>query len=185
MRKNIGAHEYLYPMPVLVVASFDEKGVSDAMVAAWGGISDTKEIGLCLDKSHKTVKNILQKKAFTVSPATANQMVACDYVGLVSANDVSGKIEKAGWHVTKSQKVDAPLIEELPLSLECELISYDNDSGHLLAKIVDISVDESVLSGGEIDVQKLQPITFDAVHHKYIKLGDVVGNAFGEGKKFL
>lgn len=146
MRKNFGAKPYTYPQPVLIIASYDENGTADAMNAAWGGISDNTQISMCLSAGHKTVKNILARQVFTVSMADAAHVVECDYVGIVSANDVPDKLTKAGFHTTKSGFVDAPLIDELPMALECKLISYDEESCRLVGKIVNVSADERVLS---------------------------------------
>lgn len=182
MRKNFGAKPYTYPQPVLIIASYDENGTPDAMNAAWGGISDDTQISMCLSAGHKTVKNILKRKAFTVSMADAANVAACDYVGIVSANDVPDKLEKAGFHTTRSEFVDAPLIDELPMALECRLVSYDEESCRMVGEIVNVSAEESVLDeNGKIDPQKLQPITFDPVNNAYLKLGEKVGNAFRDG----
>ena len=182
MRKNFGAKPYTYPQPVLIIASYDENGTPDAMNAAWGGISDDTQISMCLSAGHKTVKNILKRKAFTVSMADAAHVAACDYVGIVSANDVPDKLEKAGFHTTRSEFVDAPLIDELPMTLECRLVSYDEESCRMVGEIVNVSAEESVLDeNGKIDPQKLQPITFDPVNNAYLKLGEKVGNAFRDG----
>lgn len=182
MRKNLGAKTYLYPQPVLIVGSYDENGVADAMNAAWGGISGGNQISMCLSAGHKTVKNILVRKAFTVSIADATNVVACDYVGIVSGNTVPNKMEKAGFHTIKSEFVDAPLIEELPLALECKMISYDEASGHLVGEIINVSADERILGEEDkIDVIKMEPIAFDPCNHTYLKLGEKVGNAFCDG----
>ncbi len=182
MRKNFGAKPYTYPQPVLIIASYDENGTPDAMNAAWGGISDDTQISMCLSAGHKTVKNILKRKAFTVSMADAAHVAACDYVGIVSANDVPDKLEKAGFHTTRSEFVDAPLIDELPMTLECRLVSYDEESCRMVGEIVNVSAEESVLDeNGKIDPGKLQPITFDPVNNAYLKLGEKVGNAFRDG----
>ena len=182
MRKNFGAKPYTYPQPVLIIASYDENGTPDAMNAAWGGISDDTQISMCLSAGHKTVKNILKRKAFTVSMADAAHVAACDYVGIVSANDVPDKLEKAGFHTTRSEFVDAPVIDELPMTLECRLVSYDEESCRMVGEIVNVSAEESVLDeNGEIDPGKLQPITFDPVNNAYLKLGEKVGNAFRDG----
>ena len=182
MRKNFGAKPYTYPQPVLIIASYDENGTPDAMNAAWGGISDDTQISMCLSAGHKTVKNILKRKAFTVSMADAAHVTACDYVGIVSANDVPDKLEKAGFHTTRSEFVDAPLIDELPMTLECRLVSYDEESCRMVGEIVNVSAEESVLDeNGKIDPGKLQPITFDPVNNAYLKLGEKVGNAFQDG----
>ena len=184
MRKNFGAKPYTYPQPVLIIASYDENGTADAMNAAWGGISDDTQISMCLSADHKTVKNILKRKAFTVSMADAAHVTECDYVGIVSANDVPDKLSRAGFHTTKSEFVDAPLIDELPMALECRLVSYDKDSCRLVGEIVNVSADERILGeNGKIDPAKLQPITFDPVNNAYLKLGEKVGNAFKDGVK--
>lgn len=184
MRKNFGAKPYTYPQPVLIIASYDENGIADAMNAAWGGISNDTQISMCLSAGHKTVKNILKRKAFTVSMADAAHVTECDYVGIVSANDVPDKLSRAGFHTTKSEFVDAPLIDELPMSLECRLVSYDEESCRLIGEIVNVSTDERILGeNGKIDPAKLQPITFDPVNNAYLRLGEKVGNAFKDGVK--
>ena len=183
MRKNFGKKSWLYPMPVLIVAAYDEAGVPNAMNAAWGGIFSDEMIGICLSEGHKTTKNIIAIKAFTVSIATAEQVVACDYVGIVSGNKEPDKFAKAGFHALPSEFVNAPVIKELPMTLECELVSYDEESNHLVGNIINVSADESILTDGKIDIRKLRPITYDTVNHDYLELGTKVGNAFADGKK--
>lgn len=181
-RKNFGAKPWCYPQPVFIVAAYDEQGTPNAMNAAWGGIDLDDQINMCLSAGHKTVKNILANKAFTVSMATAEQMVACDYVGIVSGNKVPDKFAKAGFHATQSEFVNAPLINELPMAVECELISYDPETCHLVGRIVNVSADEAVLDeNGKIDPAKLHPITFDPVHNDYLVIGEKAGNAFKDG----
>ncbi len=182
MRKNFGAKPYTYPQPVLIIATYGEDGTPDAMNAAWGGISDNTQISMCLSAGHMTVKNILARKAFTVSMADAAHVVECDYVGVESANDVPDKFEKAGFHAVKSEFVDAPLIEELPMALDCRLVSFDEETGRLVGEIVNVNADERILDEqGNIDPAKLEPITFDPVNGAYLKLGEKVGNAFKDG----
>ena len=184
MRKNFGAKPWIYPQPVLIIATYGADGTPDAMNAAWGGISDDQELSMCISAEHKTTANILARKAFTVSMATADQMAACDYVGIASGNQVANKLEKAGWHTAPSEFVDAPLIDELPMAVECRLVSYDPESCRLEGEIVNISADESVLGeDGRIDPDKLRPITFDPIHNAYRILGEKVGNAFRDGAK--
>ncbi len=182
MRKNIGAKTAVYPMPVFIIGTYDENGVPNAMNAAWGGISEDKEISICVGERHKTTKNILINRCFTVSVATVDYVKECDYVGIVSANDVPDKLEKCGFHAEKSAKINAPIITELPMALECELISYDAESCRLVGRIVDISADDSILTDGKVDPKKLRPITYDSYNHHYIALGEIVGNAFSDGK---
>ena len=183
MRKNFGAKPIIYPEPVLIIGSYDEAGVADAMNAAWGGISEEEEISICLSAEHKTTKNILSRGAFTVSMATKDTTVPCDYVGIVSANDVPDKVERAGFHVIKSELVDAPLFLELPMALECEMISYDENSCRMVGRIINVSADESVLTDGKIDPAKLCPIVYDGMNHAYYVLGERVGKAFCDGLK--
>ena len=182
MRKNFGAKPMCYPMPVYIIATYGADGTPDAMNAAWGGISEEQEISICISEDHKTTENILARKAFTVSMATARYMKECDYVGIVSGNKVPDKFRKTGFHATKSEFVDAPLIDELPMALECELISYDPETCRLVGRIVNVSADESVLGeNGKVDVSKLQPITYDPMNHHYLALGEKVGQAFHDG----
>ena len=183
MKKNFGKQTYLYPMPVLIIATYDENGNPDAMNAAWGGIHDTNQIGICLDKSHKTTKNIAKRKAFTVSMADSAHVTECDYFGIVSANDEPDKIKKAGFTVTKSEFVGAPVLNELPMVLECELVSMSDETDYIVGNIINVSADESVLTAGKIDAAKLNPICYDPVAHNYNVLGEVVGKAFSDGKK--
>ena len=182
MRKNFGAKPMCYPMPVYIIGTYGVDGTPNAMNAAWGGISEETEISICISADHKTTENILLRKAFTVSMATAKYIAACDYVGIVSGNKEPDKFSKAGFHATKSEFVDAPLIDELPMALECELISYDPESCRLVGRIVNVSADESVLGeNGKVDVSKLQPITFDPMNNHYLVLGEKVGQAFHDG----
>jgi flavin reductase (DIM6/NTAB) family NADH-FMN oxidoreductase RutF len=170
-------------MPVLIIAVYDQAGVPNAMNAAWGGMFTDEHIGICISQGHKTTKNILATNAFTVSMATAEQVVACDYVGIVSGNRERDKVAKAGFATERSEVVNAPIIKELPMTLECEMVSYDEESCHLVGRIVNVSADESILTDGKIDYAKLRPITYDPVNHHYVELGAKIGNAFSDGKR--
>ena len=182
MRKNFGPKTLCYPMPVYIIGTYNADGTPNAMNAAWGGISEEKEISICVDSGHKTAENLQARKAFTVSMATAQQMTACDYVGIVSGNKEPAKFAKAGFHAVKSEFVDAPLIQELPMALECRVVSYDPETCRLVGEIVNVCADESVLDAdGKVDVRKLQPITYDSMHHHYLVLGEKVGQAFHDG----
>lgn len=183
MRKNFGAKTWLYPMPVLIVGTYDEAGAPNAMNAAWGGIYDTNQVMICLAQDHKTTENIRKTGAFTVSFATAKTVVPCDYVGIVSANDVPDKFGRAGFHAAKSAYVNAPIIDELPMTVECRLIKF-NEDGICIGEIVNVSADESILDeGGRIDAKKLDPVLYDSVSHAYWNFGEKVGQAFSDGKK--
>lgn len=182
MRKNFGAKAMCYPMPVLIIGTYNADGTPNAMNAAWGGISEETEITICVDSGHKTAENLLIRKAFTVSMATAPYMAACDYVGIVSGNKEPEKFTKAGFHAVKSGFVDAPLIQELPMALECEVLSYDTETCRLVGRIVNVCAEASILDEtGKVDVRKLQPLTFDPMHHRYLMLGEDAGQAFHDG----
>ena len=151
------------------------------MNVAWGGIYDSDKVVLCLSENHKTTQNIKKRGAFTVSFADTAHVVEADYVGLVSANEVEDKLERAGFHTTKSEFVDAPLIDELPMTLECKLIKV-NEDGNIIGEIVNVNAEDSVLGeDGMIDATKLQAISYDPVHNTYVKMGEKVGNAFSDG----
>ena len=183
MRKNFGAKTWLYPMPVLIVGTYDEHGNPNAMNAAWGGIYDTGLLMVCLADDHKTTENINKTGAFTVSFATSNTVAACDYVGIVSANDVPDKFARAGFSAKKSEFVNAPIINELPMTVECELLKF-NEDGICIGKIINVSADESVLDeNGKIDAKLLSPIIYDSATHAYWSFGEKVGRAFSDGKK--
>lgn len=184
MRKNFGAQASCYPMPVYIIGTYGPDGTPNAMNAAWGGISEETELSICISAGHKTTDNILARRAFTVSMATAEQVEACDYVGIVSGNQVPDKFARAGFHATASEFVDAPLIDELPLTVECKLISYDSATCRLVGQIVNVSAQESVLGeNGKVDPAKLRPIAYDPFNHAYLVLGEAVGQAFREGLK--
>ena len=172
-------------MPVFIVGSYGSDGVPNAMNAAWGGIYDTNLLMVCLADDHKTTDNIRKSGAFTVSFATESTVVASDYVGIVSANDRPDKLEVAGFHAVKSEFVNAPLFEELPMAIECKLLKF-NEDGICIGEIVNVSACESVLDeNGRVDPKKLAPICYDSVNHTYLSLGDPVGKAFSDGKKLM
>ena len=177
-RVNFGAKPFMYPMPVLIVATYDENGVPDAMNAAWGIITDMNEISISMSQ-HKTTDNLAKTGAFTVSIGTEDTVVACDYVGVESAAKVPDKFAKSGFHATKSEFVNAPLIDELPMALECKVKSFED--GILVGEIVNVNAEESILTDGKIDPSKLKPITYDPVNNIYIGLGSKVGHAFKDG----
>ena len=183
MRKDLGPKSLIYPMPVLIIGTYDEKSEADAMNAAWGAIYDYNQITVSLG-SHVTTDNIRKNKAFTISFATRKTVAQSDYVGLVSKAKEPNKIQKAGLHPYKSDKVNAPLFEEYPLTLECTLVSLDGDMGEggtLIGNIINISADESILTNGKIDIKKLEPICFDGEANKYNVVGEEVADAFKIG----
>ena len=183
MRKNFGVKNWLYPMPTFIVGTYGEDGTPNAMNAAWGGIYDTNLVMVCLADDHKTTDNIKKSGAFTLSFATSATVASCDYVGIVSANDVPDKFSRAGFHATRSELVNAPIIDELPMCVECRLLKF-NEDGICIGEIVNVSADESILDAeGKIDAKKLDPIIYDSVTHAYWNFGEKVGKAFSDGKK--
>lgn len=182
MRKNLGNKPLIYPQPVLIIGTYDKDGNVDAMNAAWGGVGDDHEVFMCLSTGHKTVKNFLERKAFTVQIGTENLVVQSDFVGIVSANNTADKFKKSGLKAEKSEFVDAPVLTDYPISLECELTSYDPSNGHCFGKIVNASVDESILTDGKVDVSKLKPIAFGIDRADYIVCDKVIAKAFEVGK---
>ena len=179
-RVDFGAKPLMFPMPVLIIGTYDENGVPNAMNAAWGITTDFQEITISLS-DHKTTENLLKTGAFTVSMATEDMIVACDYVGVESANKNPDKFAKAGFHAVKSTRVNAPLIEELPMALECKVKRYEDEI--LVGEIINVCAKEFVITDGKINPKKLKPIAYDPCNHTYLSLGDVVGKAFCDGLK--
>lgn len=182
MRKDFGVKSWFYPLPVLILGTYNDDGSADAMNAAWGGLYDSDLVELCLSAGHRTTVNLKKRGAFTVGFATADHVAAADYVGIVSANQDPRKLEKSGYHAVPSQKVNAPILDELPVTLECEFVKT-TEEGNVIGRIVNISVDEKVLAAdGSLDMAKFRPISFEPAHNKYHVLGEVVGSAFQDGK---
>lgn len=184
-RKDFGAKPLSYPQPVWIIATYDENGVPNAMNAAWGGISESNEVSVCLSVGHKTCSNFEKTGAFTISMADADHVAACDYVGIASGNNTEDKFAKAGFTATKSANVNAPIINELAVCIECKVKSFDHDSCNLKGEIVNVSVDESALTDGKVDVNKVKPITFDPFNNAYHVVGEKVGEAWSSGKSLM
>ena len=185
MRKNIKTTEAVFPMPVLMIATYNEDGSVDVMNAAWGTMLSRNQVILNLTETHKTVKNIKERKAFTVSIADSKHVVEADYFGIVSGNDTKNKFENTGLSVSKSENVDAPIINEFPICFECEFIEYQNDKygAGVIGKVVNVSADDSVMREDKIDIEKLNAIAFDPYTHGYYKVTERVGDAFKDGLK--
>ena len=176
-----GKQSVITPEGVFIIGTYDENGVPNAMNAAWGMQSDMSEITLMLAK-HKTTENFEKTGAFTVAFGTADTVLISDYFGVETGKKVN-KIEKAGCHVHKSAYVNAPIIEEFPLTLECTVKSWDKQTGYLIGEIVASQADESILTDGKVDLGKLRPIIFDPSFNAYRVVGEVVGKAFSDGLK--
>lgn len=181
-RKNFGSARALMttPQPCVMIATWDKDHNPDVMMAAWAGQLDYKQIVISLS-NHKTTDNLELTRAFTISFADERTVVESDYFGLVSGNNVPDKVAKAGFTITPSPNVDAPIINEYPLTLECKMVSFED--GVLIGEVVNMSADESILTDGKVDLAKLKPIVFDAAGMCYRSVGDVVGKAWGAGKE--
>ena len=183
MRKKLNITEGIFPMPVLMVATYNEDGSINVMNAAWGTMQERGNVALNLTETHKTVKNIKARKAFTVSIADAAHVVEADYFGVESGNRVGNKFENSGLTASKSELVDAPVINEFPLCLECEFIEYqDGEYGcGVIGKVVNVTADEKVIVDGKIDINLVNAIAFDPCTHGYYKVSGRVGEAFKDG----
>ena len=182
MRKNLGVKPYLYPQLVMIIGTYDKDGKPNAMNAAWGGMADYDKIFVCMS-SHKTTENIEITKEFSVSIGDASHVVECDYVGVVSANQEVNKMEKSKLTTSKAEFVNAPIINELALCLECRLLKVLEEDLYL-AQIVNVNADESILDeNGKVSLEKFIPISYDPSTHGYYKVSGRVGNAFKDGNK--
>ncbi|MBR3439924.1 MAG: flavin reductase family protein [Clostridia bacterium] len=184
MKKDLGVKPAVYPMPVLMIATYDENGVVDVMNAAWGMICESDKITLALSESHKTVKNIKINKAFTVSLADVKNIKAADYFGIASGNDTPDKFERSGLTAVKSGRVNAPIVEEFPVTIECELaeiVRTDNFQS-VVGRIVNVCVDESLFDeNGKVDIEKSGILMFDQFKAGYYVTGEKVGQAWQSG----
>ncbi len=183
MRKKLNITEGIFPMPVLMVATYNEDGSVNVMNAAWGTMQERGNVALNLTETHKTVKNIKERGAFTVSIADAAHVVEADYFGVESGNKVLDKFENSGLTASKAETVDAPVINEFPLCLECEFIEYQDGTYGcgVIGKVVNATADESVMAGDKIDMSLVNAIAFDPYTHGYYKVGERVGEAFKDG----
>ncbi len=183
MKKNIKISPYIYPMPVIILSTYNEDGTINMMNAAWGTAIDADMVGICLS-SHKTTDNIYRNKAVVIQFATEETIEACDYVGLVSGKNVKDKFLKTGFHARKSEFVDAPIIDELPLALECEYVYDDKESGVHYFKIKNVQADESLFDEkGNLDLKKAHAVLYSSLDHEYYKIGDELAPAFRSGLK--
>ena len=180
MKKSVKITEAIFPMPVLMIATYNEDGTVDVMNAAWGTMLERDQVILNLTETHKTVKNIRRTKAFTVSIADAKHVVEADYFGMASGNNTPNKFEKSGLTSTKSENVNAPIINEFPICLECELLEGESNWG-IVGKVVNVTAEESIMKDDNVDIGLLEAITFDPYTHGYYKVTERVGNAFQDG----
>ena len=187
MKKEIKTTEAIFPMPVLLISTYNEDGSVDVMNAAWGTMLERDRVALNLTETHKTVKNIKERKGFVVHIADAKHVIEADFFGIASGNTMQDKFEKSGLTETKSDLVDAPVINELPIAMECEFIEYQNDETGIgvIGKVLRTSVEEANMSGDKVDIDSLEAIAFDPYTHGYYKVSGRVGEAFSDGKKLM
>ncbi len=185
MRTKLNVTEGIYPMPVLMVATYNEEGSVNVMNAAWGTMQERGTVALNLTESHKTVQNIKARGAFTVSIADAAHVTEADYFGVESGNKVPDKFARSGFTASRAETVDAPVINELPLCLECEFIEYQsNEYGcGVIGRVVNVTADERVMVNGKPDMSLVNAIAFDPYTHGYYKVAGRVGDAFKDGLK--
>ncbi len=183
--KSFSPKPWVLPQPVLIIGTYNENGEANAMNAAWGGQWDAKEIMISMG-AHVTTENLNRNGEFTVAFATKETMAASDFVGIVSAKNDPKKMEKTGWNIAKAEKVDAPVFTDFPMTIECrikEKIDESETGYYIVAEIINILVDEKYLAeDGNPDIEKMNLIVYDPLHHGYIQLGNKVGNAFSDGK---
>ena len=184
--KSFGQKAWMLPQPVLILGTYNADGTANAMNAAWGGQWDAKEIMISMG-AHATTENLARCPEFTVAFATRDTMVASDFVGIVSAKNDPEKMQKTGWQIVKAENVNAPVFTNFPMTLECRIlrkIDETEEGYYIVAEIVNVLVDEKYLAtDGKPDVESMQLIAYDPVHHGYMLVGERIGNAFADGKK--
>ena len=188
MKKEFGVQPYLFPMPVLMIATYGEDETVDVMNMAWGGICASNMVALNISEDHKTVKNIKKRGAFTLSIADIPHLKEADFFGMASGNEMEDKFARSGLRAVKSSRVDAPIIEEFPITLECQVaeLGIAKSGFRVVGEIVNTLVDEAVLDeNGKVDPSKLQAFVFDQFQNGYYQIGEKVGQAWSSGAKFM
>ena len=188
MKKDLGVKDYVFPMPVLMIATYCDDGTVDVMNMAWGGICDHDKVALNISESHKTAENIKKRMAFTLSIADIPHLQAADFFGIASGNKMADKFARSGLHAVKSEKVDAPVVEEFPLTLECRVMEYHHtdDGFRVVGEIINVLAEESVLDEkGKVDPKRLNAFVFDTFQSGYYAIGEKVGQAWSSGKDLM
>ncbi len=184
MSKNLGVKPYLFPMPTYMIGTYNEDDTVDVMMMAWGGICAEDMVALNLEAEHKTVANLETRKAFTLAVPGTDTLRESDFLGIASSNKMADKFERTGLHAVKSERVDAPVITEYPLTLECEVVEMQSQPYGLrvLGKIINVIADEKILEdAGKIDAGKVRAFTFDQMKNGYYAVGEKVGQAWHSG----
>ena len=186
--KSLGVKPFLFPMPVVLIATYNDDGSVDVMNAAWAGICSEDKVSLNLDEEHATSRNIKKRGAFTLTVANTALLKEADFFGIASANKMKDKFERTGLHAVRSELVDAPIITDFPLSIECKVHRIINDENDfaVIGRIIDVKADDSILDEkGNIEFLKLDPIVFDQSKNGYYKMGEQVGRAFHDGAPLM
>ena len=186
MTKDFGVKPYLYPMPTYMIGTYNEDDTVDVMMMAWGGICASDMVALNLEADHKTVANLKARKAFTLAVPGTDTLKESDFLGIATSNKMADKFQRTGLHAVKSTRVDAPIITEYPLTLECQVVEMMDGPGGLrvVGQVVNMSADEAILGqDGQVDPDKARFLSFDRIHRTYRLLGGVVGQAYCDGKK--
>ena len=186
MKKELGVHPYLFPMPVLMIATYGDDNVVDVMNMAWGGICAENMVSLNIVEDHKTSENIKKRGAFTLSIADIPHIEAADFFGIASGKEIKDKLGRVGFHASPSSKANAPVIEEFPFAMVCLLDHEDPETGMVYGKIVEVLAEESCLNAdGKFDLDLAQAVCYDSFSHSYRRIGEKVAPAFASGKKFI
>ncbi len=188
MKKDFGVQPFLFPMPAFMIGTYNDDGTVDEMMMAWGGICAENMVALNLSADHKTVANLRRTGAFTLAVPGADTIAESDYLGIASANDTADKFERTGLHAYKSDKVNAPVVEEYPVTLECTVERMEDEPYGLrvLGRIVNVLADESVLDEkGNIDAGKLNTFLFDQMRNGYYAVGEKIGQAWQSGLPYM
>ncbi|MGI6230533.1 MAG: flavin reductase family protein [Tractidigestivibacter sp.] len=188
MKKELGVHPYLFPMPVLMIATYNEGGSVDVMNMAWGGICANDMVSLNINERHKTTANIKRNHAFTLSVADVDHIKEADFFGIASGNKMDDKFERSGLTATKSKKVNAPIVNEFPLTLECEVVEMGQAANgyRVVGRIVGVLAEDRVLDeSGKVDPTKLGAFCFDQFQNGYYAIGDKVGQAWSSGMELM
>lgn len=189
MKKDLGVHPFLFPMPVLMIATYGQDEVVDVMNMAWGGICDDNMVALNISEDHQTTDNIKERMAFTISVTDALHIAESDYFGIVSGRNVKDKFSRTGMKAVKSSRVDAPIVLDYPLTLECRVVELQhtiNGGFRVLGEIVNVIADSEILDEkGNVDPTKLNAVLFDPFQSGYYKIGEKIGQAWSDGRKYI
>ena len=188
MLKDLGVKPYTFPMPVLMISTYNEDGSVDVMNMAWGGVCAENMVALNIDEDHKTSENIKRTGAFTLSIADVAHIEEADFFGIATGNKMKDKFAKSGLHAVKSTRVNAPIVEEFPLTLECKVAECQHTvyGFRVLGEILNVLADEKVLDGkGKVDPTKLNAFVFDQFQSGYYAIGEKVGQAWQSGAKLM